>query len=63
MQESIKKETQAKVFSCEFYEVSKNTFFTEHFWTTASVNSGITPRARSTLLGNPDFMSKIEAYM
>ena len=25
------------MFSCEFFEISKNTFFTEHFWTTASV--------------------------
>ena len=25
-----KKETLAQVFSCEFYEISKNTFFTEH---------------------------------
>ena len=24
------------VFSCEFYEISKNTFFTEHLWETAS---------------------------
>ena len=31
------KKTQALVFSCEFCEVSKNTFFTEHPWTTASV--------------------------
>ena len=23
-------------FSCEFYEISKNTFFTKHLWTTAS---------------------------
>ena len=30
----IKKETLAQVFSCEFYEISKNTFFTEHLWTT-----------------------------
>ena len=29
----IKKE----VFSCEFYEISKNTVFTEHFWTTATL--------------------------
>ena len=28
----IKKETLAQVFSCEFYEVSKNTFFIEYFW-------------------------------
>ena len=26
----IKKETPAQVFSCEFFEISKNTFFTEH---------------------------------
>ena len=37
----IKKETLEQVFSCEFYEISKNTFFTEHLWTTAS---GVTPR-------------------
>ena len=32
----VKKETLAQVFSCEFCEISKNNFFTEHFWTTAS---------------------------
>ena len=26
----IKKETLVQVFSCEFCEISKNTFFTEH---------------------------------
>ena len=31
------KETLAQVFSCEFCEISKNSFFTEHIWTTASV--------------------------
>ena len=35
----IKKETLAQVFSCEFYEISKNTFFTEHLWKNASVYS------------------------
>ena len=25
------------MFSCEFYEISKNTFFTEHLLTTASL--------------------------
>ena len=34
----IKKETLAQVFYCEFCEISKNTFFTEHLWATASVN-------------------------
>ena len=33
----IKKETLAQVFSCEFCEISKNTFFTEHLRETASV--------------------------
>ena len=32
----IKKETLAQVFSREFCEISKNTFFKEHLWTTAS---------------------------
>ena len=32
----IKKETLAQVFSCEFCEISKNTFFTEHLWETDS---------------------------
>ena len=32
----LKKETLAQVFSCEFYEIPKNTFFTEHLWATAS---------------------------
>ena len=29
----------AQVFSCEFSEISKSTFFTEHLWTTASAFS------------------------
>ena len=33
----IEKETLAQVFSCEFCEISKNTFFTEHLWTDASI--------------------------
>ena len=32
----INKETLAQVSSCEFCEISKNTFITEHLWTTAS---------------------------
>ena len=32
-----RKETLAQVFSCEFCEISKNTFSTEHFWTTAEI--------------------------
>ena len=33
----IKKETLGQVFSCEFCEIFKNTFFTEHLQTTASM--------------------------
>ena len=28
-------ESPAQMFSCEFGEISKNTFFTEHLWSTA----------------------------
>ena len=35
----IKKETLAQLFSWEPHEISKNTFFTEHLWTTAFVQS------------------------
>ena len=31
-----KKETLAQVFPYEFCEISKNAFFTEHLWETAS---------------------------
>ena len=34
----IKKETLVPVFFCEFDEIFKNTFFTEHFQATASKN-------------------------
>ena len=34
---AIKKESLALLLSCEFCEISKNTFFTEHLWATASV--------------------------
>ena len=35
----IKKEILAQAFSCQFCEISKDPFFTEHLWTTASVRS------------------------
>ena len=35
----IKKETLAQVFSREFCEISKNSFFTEHLWAPASLLS------------------------
>ena len=39
----IKKQTLAKVFSCDFCEISKNTLFTDHLWTTA-LGEGNFPR-------------------
>ena len=30
--------TGGVMFFCEFYKISKNTFSTEHLWTTASVH-------------------------
>ena len=42
----IQKETLAQVFFCEFYKISKNTFFTEHLWTTASGQKRITIEIR-----------------
>ena len=35
----IEKETLSQVFSCKFCEISKNTFFMEHLWATASTYS------------------------
>ena len=35
------KETLTQAFSCELCEISKNNFFTEHLWTTASESYGI----------------------
>ena len=54
----IKKETLAQKFSCEFWETSKNTFFIEHLWTTASVltntNQYLTnPNLANLYLTNP----------
>ena len=33
----IKKETLAQLFSCEFFEISKNTFLTEHLEASTSI--------------------------
>ena len=39
--DSFKKEALTQVFSCEFCEISRNTFFTEHLWTTVSCTAKI----------------------
>ena len=35
----VKKETPMQMFSCEFFETFKNTSFTEHLQTTASIHT------------------------
>ena len=38
MPATLLKKSLAQVFSCEFCEISKNTFLTEHLWMTAPIN-------------------------
>ena len=37
MPATLLKKTLAQVFSCDCREIFKNTFFTEHLWTTSSI--------------------------
>ena len=45
----IKKETLVQVFSCEFCEIPKNTFFTEHLRATAFDLAQVLGRKRHCL--------------
>ena len=47
------KKTLAQMFSCELCQISKNTFFTEHPWTTASV---VKKSIKTDLLSCPVFL-------
>ena len=38
------KNLQTHLFSCEFCEISKNTFFTDHILVTTSLNDNVTIR-------------------
>ena len=38
----LKKKTLTQLFSCEFCEIFKNTYCTEHLWTSASVKKFLT---------------------
>ena len=46
------KNALAQVFSCEFWEISKSTFFTEHLWTTASEYEKVVDRHNFAYLCN-----------
>ena len=47
------KKTLAQMFSCELCQISKNIFFTEHPWTTASV---VKKNIKADLLSCPVFL-------
>ena len=63
------------MFSSEFWEIFKKTFFTEHLWTTASVNVWQNPEYASVTLAQNkailyniysellEHITKISAYM
>ena len=48
---ACKKETLAQVFHSEFCEISKNTFFTEHLWATASECMNVLLMVKGTWTG------------
>ena len=60
LQAFIKKETLAQVFSCEFCESSKNTFFTKHLWATDSAAS---PFLSTVCLGGPTLKEKCKKVL
>ena len=45
----LKKESLTQVFTCEFCEISKNTFFTELLWATASEQKYLNSKIESTI--------------
>ena len=63
----IQKETLKQVLSCEFCEISKNTFFPDHLRATASVHYYLPSRLRKYHLqkrrnSNPPFPLNIQLY-
>ena len=54
----IKKETLAQVFSYEFCEISKNTFFTGHPWATVSVSIKLEAYSESSQISIMEFFAK-----
>ena len=54
---NFNKKTLAQVFSCEFYEISKNNFFTEHLWATAFLNTSIIVRWYNTFFDLMDYLT------
>ena len=44
----IKKEALVQVFSYEFCQISENTIFSEHLWTTASISDWFNAKLKTT---------------
>ena len=59
----IKSESSAQVFSCEFCEICKNTFFAEHDQATASDYSSIKVVKGELANENLNYDSKTKAYV
>ena len=52
----IKEETLAHVFSSEFCEIPKKTFFTEHLWATASAYAVLSVYSALSVLSTPKIL-------
>ena len=55
-----KRDSAEQVFSCEFCEISKNTFVTEQLWTTASVNLSYMKLTINTFLMHEEQVKRSE---
>ena len=55
------KKTLTQVFSCEFCQISKNTFFTEHLWMTASAIS-LHNKRYSNFVNSPWIHGELHSY-
>ena len=54
----IKKETLVQVFSCEFREISKNTFFAEHLRASAFYSENAVQKTLRQIYKNMDFSTE-----
>ena len=55
----IKKEALGQVFSCEFCEVSKNTFYKEHLWAATSGLPNLLPSSESLAIGSVSYAATV----
>ena len=53
----------AQVFSCEFWEIFRNAFFTEHLWTTTSETTTKFSRLNSIFSVEDDYSFTLVIYL